>query len=139
VGVGNLCHQAIFVDDATRAVMPPDPEMIQVGDCGCRKLMSRSLTYDVRPRLTPADCADDGNGLSPVPKRADAFGYAGASAVHRRCGSHGDAAASALPCPRRRDGGSHGPYPPLKRLPRGDPAQPLDHLPGHGDDLSVVV
>ena len=32
VGAENLCHQAIFVDDATRAVMPPDPEMIQVGD-----------------------------------------------------------------------------------------------------------
>ena len=31
VGAENLCHQAIFVDDATRAVMPPDPEMIQVG------------------------------------------------------------------------------------------------------------
>src|SRR6476646_4951932 len=28
----NLCHQAIFVDDATRAVVAPDPEMIQVGD-----------------------------------------------------------------------------------------------------------
>ncbi len=27
----NLCHQAIFVDDATRAVMPPDPEMILKG------------------------------------------------------------------------------------------------------------
>src|SRR5208282_5404133 len=32
VGAENPCHQAIFVDDATRAVMPPDPEMIQVGD-----------------------------------------------------------------------------------------------------------
>jgi hypothetical protein len=32
VGGENLCHEAIFVDDATRAVMPPDPEMIQVGD-----------------------------------------------------------------------------------------------------------
>jgi hypothetical protein len=32
VGAENLCHQAIFVDDATRAVMPPDPEMIQVDD-----------------------------------------------------------------------------------------------------------
>jgi hypothetical protein len=31
VGAENLCHQAIFVDDATRAVTPPDPEMIQVG------------------------------------------------------------------------------------------------------------
>jgi hypothetical protein len=32
VGAENLCHQAIFVDDATRAVMPPDLGMIQVGD-----------------------------------------------------------------------------------------------------------
>jgi hypothetical protein len=32
VGAENLCHQAIFVDDAIRAVMPPDPEMIQVCD-----------------------------------------------------------------------------------------------------------
>ena len=32
VGAENLCHQAILVDDATRAVVPPDPEMIQVGD-----------------------------------------------------------------------------------------------------------
>jgi hypothetical protein len=32
VGAENLCHQAIFVDYATSAVMPPDPEMIQVGD-----------------------------------------------------------------------------------------------------------
>jgi hypothetical protein len=32
VSADNLCHQAIFVDDATYTVMPPDPEMIQVGD-----------------------------------------------------------------------------------------------------------
>jgi hypothetical protein len=32
VGADNLCHQAVFVDDATYAVVPPDPEMIQVGD-----------------------------------------------------------------------------------------------------------
>ena len=32
VGAENLCHQAIFVDDAARAVMPPDLEMIRVGD-----------------------------------------------------------------------------------------------------------
>jgi hypothetical protein len=32
VGADNLSQQAIFVDDATGAVMPPDPEMIQVGD-----------------------------------------------------------------------------------------------------------
>lgn len=27
VGAGNLSQQAVFVDDATRAVIPPDPEM----------------------------------------------------------------------------------------------------------------
>jgi hypothetical protein len=32
VSSDNLCHQAIFVDEATYAVMPPDQEMIQVGD-----------------------------------------------------------------------------------------------------------
>jgi predicted ATPase len=31
VSAENLCHQAILVDDATDAVMPPDPDMIQVG------------------------------------------------------------------------------------------------------------
>ncbi len=43
VGAENLCHQAIFVDDATHAVMPPDPEMIQVGAaCGVPELGYRS-------------------------------------------------------------------------------------------------
>jgi hypothetical protein len=28
VGADNLCHQAIFVDHATSAVTPPDPEMV---------------------------------------------------------------------------------------------------------------
>src|SRR6266700_68132 len=32
VGADNLCHQAIFVDDATYAVVPPNPEMTQVCD-----------------------------------------------------------------------------------------------------------
>ena len=32
VGAENLCHKAIFVDDATDTVMPPDPDVIQVGD-----------------------------------------------------------------------------------------------------------
>jgi hypothetical protein len=32
VGAENLCHQAIFVDDAARAVMPPEAELVQVGD-----------------------------------------------------------------------------------------------------------
>jgi len=32
VGAENLCHQAMFVDDTTGAVMPPDLEAIQVGD-----------------------------------------------------------------------------------------------------------
>jgi hypothetical protein len=30
-GVENLCHQAIFVD-ATSAITPLDPELVQVGD-----------------------------------------------------------------------------------------------------------
>jgi hypothetical protein len=32
VGAENLCDQAVFVKDATCAVVPPDPEMVQVGD-----------------------------------------------------------------------------------------------------------
>ncbi len=31
-GAENLCHQSIFADDAARAVTPPDPELVQVGD-----------------------------------------------------------------------------------------------------------
>jgi hypothetical protein len=31
-GAEYLCHQAIFVDDATRTVKPLDPEVVQVGD-----------------------------------------------------------------------------------------------------------
>ena len=30
VGAENLCHQAIFMNDASCAVMPLDPELIQV-------------------------------------------------------------------------------------------------------------
>jgi hypothetical protein len=43
VGAENLCHQAIFVDDATRAVVAPDPEMIQVGDAIWRGPQWRGL------------------------------------------------------------------------------------------------
>jgi hypothetical protein len=32
VGAENLCHQAIFMDHASGAVTPMDPEMAQVGD-----------------------------------------------------------------------------------------------------------
>jgi hypothetical protein len=50
VGAENLCHQAIFVDDATRAVMPPDPEMIQVGDAIWQRPQWRDLVQGaVRP------------------------------------------------------------------------------------------
>ena len=46
----NLCHQAIFVDDATRAVMPPDPEMIQVGGAIWQRPQWRGLVQGaVRP------------------------------------------------------------------------------------------
>jgi hypothetical protein len=43
VGAENLCHQAIFVDDATHAVMPPDPEVIQVGDAIWQRPQWRGL------------------------------------------------------------------------------------------------
>ena len=50
VGAENLCHQAIFVDDATRTVMPPDPEMIQVGDAIWQRPQWRGLVQGaVRP------------------------------------------------------------------------------------------
>ena len=32
MGAEDLCHQVIFADEASRAVMPPAPEMIQVGE-----------------------------------------------------------------------------------------------------------
>jgi hypothetical protein len=50
VGAENLCHQAIFVDDATRAVVPPDPEVIQVGDAIWQGAERRGLVQGaVRP------------------------------------------------------------------------------------------
>ena len=46
----NLCHQVIFVDDATGTVMPPDPEMIQIGDAIWQRLQWRGLVQGaVRP------------------------------------------------------------------------------------------
>jgi len=50
VGAENLCHQAIFVDDATRAVMPPDLEMIQVGDALSRSTIIRWRWFQIRVR-----------------------------------------------------------------------------------------
>jgi hypothetical protein len=50
VSAENLCHQAIFVDDATNAVVPPDPEMIQVGDAIWQRPQWRGLVQSaVRP------------------------------------------------------------------------------------------
>jgi hypothetical protein len=50
VGAEHLCHQAIFVDDATRAVMPPDLEVIQVGDAIWQRPQWRGLVQGaVRP------------------------------------------------------------------------------------------
>ena len=52
VGAENLCHQAIFVDHATHAVMPPDPEVIQVGDAIWQRPQWRGLVQGaVRPVL----------------------------------------------------------------------------------------
>jgi hypothetical protein len=41
VGADNLCHQAILTDNASRAVAPPDTEVIQVGDTKVRSSSSR--------------------------------------------------------------------------------------------------
>lgn len=50
VGAENLCHQAIFVYDTTGAVMPPDPEMIQVSDAIWQRPEWRGLVQGaVRP------------------------------------------------------------------------------------------
>ena len=50
IGAENLCHQAIFVDDTTRAVAPPDPEVIEVGDAIWQGAQWRSLVQGaVRP------------------------------------------------------------------------------------------
>ena len=50
MGAENLCHQAIFVDDATHAVMPPDSEVIQVGDAIWQRPQWRGLVQGaVRP------------------------------------------------------------------------------------------
>jgi hypothetical protein len=50
VGAENLCHQAIFVDEATRAVVPPDPEMVQGGDAIWQRPQWRGLVQGaVRP------------------------------------------------------------------------------------------
>jgi group II intron reverse transcriptase/maturase len=51
----NLCHQAIFVDDATHAVMPPDPEMIQVGDAIWQRPQWRGL---VQGAMRPVGIAE---------------------------------------------------------------------------------
>ena len=32
VGADNLCHQAIFANDASGAIAPPKAEVVQVGD-----------------------------------------------------------------------------------------------------------
>src|SRR5579862_8171973 len=50
VGAENLRDQAIFVDDATCAVMPADPEMIQAGDAMWQGTQWRGLAQGaVRP------------------------------------------------------------------------------------------
>jgi hypothetical protein len=43
VGAENLCHQAIFVNDAARAVMPPEAELAQVGDAIWQRAQRRGL------------------------------------------------------------------------------------------------
>lgn len=50
VGAENLCHQAIFVNHASGAVTPPNPEMVQVSDTVGQRAQRRSLLEGpVRP------------------------------------------------------------------------------------------
>ncbi|MGA2831083.1 MAG: hypothetical protein ABSF03_33785, partial [Streptosporangiaceae bacterium] len=55
VSAENLSHQAIFMDDATHAVMPPDLEMIQVGDSIWQGPQWRGL---VQSAMRPAGVAE---------------------------------------------------------------------------------
>jgi hypothetical protein len=43
MGAENLCHQAIFVNHASCAVAPLDPEMVQVGDSVGQRAAWRGL------------------------------------------------------------------------------------------------
>ena len=50
VGAENLCHQAIFMNNAADAVTPLNPEMIQVGDAVGQRAQWRGLLEgSVRP------------------------------------------------------------------------------------------
>jgi len=50
VGAENLCHQAIFMNNAADAVTPLNPEMIQVGDAVEQRAQWRGLLEgSVRP------------------------------------------------------------------------------------------
>jgi hypothetical protein len=50
VGAENLCHQVIFVKDATSAITPLDPEMIQISNTAGQQAERRGLVQGaVRP------------------------------------------------------------------------------------------
>jgi hypothetical protein len=55
VSAENLCHQAIFVDDAACAVVAPNLEMIQVGDAIWQEPQWRGL---VQGAVRPAGVAE---------------------------------------------------------------------------------
>jgi hypothetical protein len=60
VGAENLCHQAIFVDDATDAVAP-DPEVTEVGDAIWQGPQWRGLAQGaVRPVRIVEGCSSFG-------------------------------------------------------------------------------
>ena len=70
MGADNLCHQAIFVDDATHAVMPPDPEMIQAGDAIWQRAERRGLVQGTVWPVRVAGVlvlAQDGHQVALVP------------------------------------------------------------------------
>jgi hypothetical protein len=43
VGADNRCHQAIFVNDASGAIAPPEAEVVQVGDAIGQRAKQRGL------------------------------------------------------------------------------------------------
>jgi hypothetical protein len=54
VGADNLCHQAIFVNDASGAIAPPEAEVVQVGDAIGQRAKRRGLVQGPVQQLTPA-------------------------------------------------------------------------------------
>jgi hypothetical protein len=99
------------------------------GACGVANTSSWQLTCDVLSQpnchVASALAISETSGITEQ-------NTAGLSWVHKR--------SIRGPRPlRARRGGSYGPLPSIERYRTQVSAQPLDHLPGYGDDVPVVV